>query len=132
MKPAKRTQVDSLGDFYSAFTVIDSSTKPDMTRQEYKDETDTNKLLYRYGVGLVPGRAQPTWGQEVDFDLDLQTALGAVADAKRAWGDLPPNLKAAYPSWQQLLNALESGQLRIKAEEDLPPVPEVTPPVATS
>lgn len=130
MKPAKRSQVDDLGDLYSVETAIDTSVKPDLARQEYKDETDLNKLLFRYGVGLLPGQRQPTWGQEIDYDMDLQTALSAVADAKRAWAGLPPNLKAAYPSWRELLNALESGRLEIKAEEPIAePSPAAVPPL---
>lgn len=128
MKPAKRTQVDDLGDEYSLETALSTSELPDLARQEYKDESDINKLLYRYGVGLVAGQRQPQWGQEVDYDLDLQTALTAVADAKRAHAGLPDNLKARYATWRELLNALESGQLEMKAEEPIPEAPEPIPP----
>lgn len=129
MKPMKRTQVDDLGDVYSAEAVMNTQTSKDFARQEYKDEADVNKLMYRFGVGLLGGQRQPQWGQEIDYDLDLQTALNSVAEAKQAWWGLPDNLKNAYPSWRELLNALESGQLSIKREE--PATPAEPPAIPT-
>lgn len=128
MKPMKRTQVDDLQEVYSAEAVINTQTSKDMARQEYKDEADINKLLYRYGVGLVAGQRQPTWGQEIDYEMDLQTALTSIAQAKQAWAGLDPELQKAYPSWRELLNALESGQLRMHATEPTVEAPSAPVP----
>lgn len=112
MKPAIRTQVDEEQDFYSLAAGI-HFTGPesrDVARQEFKEEADVNQILARYGVN-APQR-QAVFG-ETDFTLDLQQAFGAIDAAKSAHHKLPPNLKEKYPTWQSVLNAIESGQLRI-------------------
>lgn len=126
MKPAIRTQIDDLGDTMTRLTALDCTAMLDTTRQEYKDEADINKLLYRFGVNNQV--RQGTYGEVVDFDMNLQSALAAVDDAKTAWANLSPELRKHYPTWQQLLVAIDTGALRDKSEEPQPPVQ--APPVA--
>lgn len=120
---AIRTQADDLGPEMSIETGLDCSNDPQLTRQEFKDEADVNKLLLRYGVGL-PVRT-PEWGVTTDFDIDLQIALSAIHEAKQAHRDLPDNLKAKYPTWKKLLNALDRGELQLNLKE---PEPTQAPP----
>lgn len=112
-KKAVRTQVDGDQDIYSDRAALDFTGTPDPTRQEFKKETDVNYILNRFGVPIAKG----TWGQEVDYTLDLQNALGAITDARRAHRNLPPDLRKKYPTWQSLLNALEAGTLEMHNEE---------------
>lgn len=123
MRKAERKQNDDLQEEYSYSGGLACTAEEDVTRQEFKDETDINKLLTRYG-GNVPLRAA-TYGGTVDDNIDLQQALGAIADAKHAWRNLPENLRNRYTDWRQLLNALENGQLKLHTEEPIatPPAP---------
>lgn len=105
---AKRKQNDHLQDEYSIETGLDFTDVEPITRQEFKDEADLNILLARYGV------AQPTrpmkYGEEIDYTLDLQTALASLEAARRAHFNVPDELRAKYPDWQSVLNGAESGQ----------------------
>lgn len=115
-KPAVRQQHDGMQDAYSDEAAIDCTTKPDLARQEFKTESDVNNILNRFGVPIANG----TFGTEVDYTIDLQHALGAITDARRAHRNLPENLREKYPTWQSLLNALESGSLEMKNEDEPP------------
>lgn len=53
----------------------------DRTRQEFKDESDTNWLLRRYGVN-VP-QVKPQYG-EVDMDIQYQDAVQAHQEVAEA------------------------------------------------
>lgn len=109
MKPAIRTQVDELFDTYSLATAIDTQNLPDMTRQEFKDDTDVNKILQRYGVDGLPRKPEYS---AVDYDLDLQTALNSIREAERALAKLPEELREKYSAWERLLAGAYSGQLK--------------------
>lgn len=128
-KPAERQQHDGYQDVYSAAAAINCSTQPDPTRQEFKQETDVNFILNRFGIPIANG----TFGREIDYTIDLQNALAAIAEARQSHRRLPPDLRTRYPTWQSLLNALDSGDLEIKAGEkpgETPPQPPVvTPPL---
>lgn len=106
MNPSIRTQIDGLEDEYSLATALDTSADPMLTRQEYKDEADLNILLSRFGV---PGARPMTWGQEIDWNTDLQQALGAMEQAKSVENTVPEELKSKYPTWRHVLNAVENG-----------------------
>jgi len=129
----ERKQGDGKQDDYSEISGLDCSQDKDLARQEFKDEADINILLRRFGVG-TPSRV-PQFGGEYDFDIDLQKAKNAIAETQRAYNALPPNLKEKYKDWQTLLNAIQSGQLRIdmrqyqeevKTEEKTTPVSPVS------
>lgn len=109
MKPAIRTQTDELQDSYSLLTALDCSNLPDMTRQEFKDETDVNKILARFGVN-TPMR-QPIYGA-VDYDMDLQQSLAAIKTAQQTADKLPKQLRDKYYHWEMLLEGMRSGQFK--------------------
>lgn len=116
MHKAIRSQSDDLGDVYSVEIVPDFSKAVDTARQEFKDEADINILLKRFGV-FAPQK-QLQFGH-VDYGLDLQQAFAAIADAKRAWQVMPADVKSEFPTWQSLLNAIESGQIKITPEAEI-------------
>lgn len=112
-------------NLYSERSGIDFSQSKDRTRQEGKADADVNTILARYGVGGQPLR-QTVYG-ETNYDMDLQRTMAAVDAAKSAWQQMPANLREKYPSWQDLLNGLESGALRLDMA-NLPPAPKSVPP----
>lgn len=122
MHRAIRTQVDDAFDAYSEQVVVDTSSLDDLARQEQKDETDINVLMARFGVAAFAQRPELSTGADVDYDLDLQQALGAIAQAKDAWFGMPEDIRRKFPSWQSLLSALESGEIVLKPESERPPV----------
>lgn len=125
MHKAIRSQADDLGDFYSNMAGIETTGWEDTARQEFKSEADINVMLAKFGV-MTPQR--PLQFGEIDYTIDLQQAIEAVAEAKRVWERMPDDVKAAYPSWESLLNAAISGELRIHLEaEPEPPPPPVEP-----
>lgn len=109
--PVPRSQPDGLQLVYSQATALDMSESKDLARQEFRDEADINIILKKFGVtshGITPRF------QEVDYDADLQSALGAIAEARRVHADIDPELRKKYPTWQSLLNAMATGELTMK------------------
>lgn len=105
----------------TATSLFRDPDKPDPVRQEFKADADVNTILKRFGVE----QRQVTYG-EADTDLDLQGALEAVRSADEAFQGLPKNLRDKYRNMKNLLNAIESGALKLdmRPEGELPPLPK--------
>lgn len=114
--PAIRTQPDTWASSWSEATGLDCSDKPDMTRQEFRAETDVNQIMSRYGAN-APMRER-IYGT-VDFDGDLQQALGAVQIAQDAIRKLPASLRAKYATWEDLLTGLHNGSFKVDLDAQL-------------
>lgn len=113
---AIRSQADNKGDAISAATALEPGEDVH-TRQEFKDETDINNIMKRFGqTGMIATR-QMEWGKEIDESIDLQQAIGAINQARAATFNVPPELKTKYPNWQTLLNAAESGEYAADLQE---------------
>lgn len=132
MHKAERTQADDLQEDYSIMSALDCGDSQDMTRQEFKDDADTNKLLNRFGVGLPQRQAE--YGQEINFDLDLQTALDTMNKARLAYRELPAEIRKQYPSWQRIVAAINSGTLTldIKPKDGIPDTQQPKPDSKTT
>lgn len=104
-QPDERTQVDGQQEKYSLQSGIDFTGTDVIVRQEYKDDADINKMLARFGLDTQ--LRQMTWGAEIDERIDLQQALFAIDQAKRI--QIPEELRGKYPTWQDILNAAETG-----------------------
>lgn len=131
MHHAIRQQNDERQEEYSRLTALDASSRVgnvDKARQEDLPGTDINAMFKRFG-GFGQVRTDPQFG-EIDYDLNLQTALAAVDQARSAWRRQPQSIKELYPTWQQLLLAVEDGEIRVKdgklelTEAPKPPRPE--------
>lgn len=126
MPKAPRSQSDDAAKLYSEASAIDCSDSPDMTHQEFRDESDINDILQRFGV--LTNRREIQFGEQ-DFNIDLQTAMTAVAQAEEVHDRLPPELKIKYPTWRSMLNAASTGNLkedlhRAAETKTVPPEPE--------
>lgn len=85
--------------------VIACDPAEDKARQEFKEDSDINVQMRRYGVGHAFEVGS------VDYDLDLQASIEAVNAAHDAWRRLPANVRDKWPSWDALQAAAESGEL---------------------
>lgn len=112
----ERHQTDGLQEEYSLAT---GTTTPgeDPVRQEFKEEVDINNILTRFGVSAAFS-GQPMYG-EVDFTIGLQEAISAVDQAADAHRRMPKEIKDLYPTWQSMLNAIQSGDLRRATLEEI-------------
>lgn len=130
MNPAVRTQHDDAQQTYSQAGGLDCSDSKDTTRQEFRDETDVNVILRRFGVDSFQAK-QPLFG-ETDYEIDLQQALDAIKTAKEVHRGLPPELKKIYPNWRSMLNGANTGDLKKDldrlAEEAKPKIVPPAPP----
>lgn len=112
-----RLQYDGKQDIYSEGTGLGCDPDEDVTRQEFKDECDVNKILSR--LGALPPSRPVHFGGDVDFDVDLLSAYEAVQRAREAYDALSPKIRAQYRDWQTLAADLVSGKL----PEEAPPSP---------
>lgn len=79
-----------------------------LTRQEFKEDTDINILLARFGVNTQV-RNDMQW-TEIDYTTDLQKAYAALDAAKRADTGVPPELRDKYPNYLALMSGIERGE----------------------
>lgn len=108
----------------------------DPTRQEFKDEVDVNNILARHGVLQLTNK-MPIIGAEIDYSIDLQMGLEMVDSIQAAWQQLDPGIRQKYPSYQELLWAMERGDIKMAPEpldntktdsnNTAPPTTEPTP-----
>lgn len=106
MHPAVRSQVDDLQELYSLESGLACTPEEDKARQEFKAEADINVLLRKYGA--VPQR--PLSYGEVDFDLDLHTAINAVSQASLGYASLPEHVRRKFPDLPSLFAAIANGE----------------------
>lgn len=112
---AIRSQADTKGDHYTQMTGLYCPPEEDMTRQEFKNDADINILLRRFGVN-TPQRPGATFG-EVDYDLDLHTAMQATLQLHHAWSKAPADVRERYPSPNDLFHATQTGELKTFLQE---------------
>lgn len=110
-----RTQSDTLGDTMSRESALDCSTDRDMTRQEFKEETDINVLLKKFGLNQ---QSRPLIYGEYDYTVDYQQALQSVEEARRAYMRMPQEIRDKYPNTKSMLDGMATGALA-KDLEDL-------------
>lgn len=111
--PAFRTQDDGLGDEMSKATAF-TTDEISRTRPEFAEEKDINYMLDRFGVNQ---QQRPVTYGEMDMNPDLQSAMLAIAEAKKVVATVPPELRTKYPDWRSVLNAAESGQYALDLEK---------------
>lgn len=87
---------------YSRFDLPPSPSvkfvKASLTRQEFADESDLNKIMEKYAAGVAPipsGSRAPMFG---DFSLlpDYQTSLEMIRQANDAFMELPSKLRERF------------------------------------
>lgn len=83
-------------------------------RQEFKADANIEHIL-RSHLGIPPNGKLPLPGHPfIDFDMNLQDGLNAVAEANRAWLRIPEPFRTRFVSWEGIQNALADGVIIIK------------------
>lgn len=109
-----RTQVDDLQNQYSRDSMLDTTDRPDMTRQELKDDADINILLRRHGLNQ---QSRPLQFGEYDYTIDYQQALDSVTTAQKAYNRMPIEIRDKYPNLSTMLSAMATGELATDLEK---------------
>ena len=105
-----RKQHDSVDEMTIANGLV-CNPDEDMTRQEFRDEADVNKLMMRHG--LVP---RPVQYGEWDFDQDLTSSVQTRQAVSEAYAVLPQEVRAKFPDMGSVWAAIASGALKIGPE----------------
>lgn len=107
--PFQRMAGDGLGDIISELTGKDTGTET-LVRQEFLADTQIENILRNHNIDPT---LRPIQNMEVDYTMDLQQALAAIDQAKRANFQVPDELRGKYPDWRAVLNGAESGQYQV-------------------
>jgi len=120
-----RSKIDIFDDI-AVSSGLFCDPEEDMTRQEFKDEADINKILHRHGV--MP---RPVQYGEWNFDEDLTSSVMARRQVDEAFMALPLEVRQQYPNMSAVWAAIASGALKIGAEgvevPSSPSTPEQAP-----
>lgn len=111
-----RTQNDGLQEAVSQAETVDCSNMPDLARQEFKAESDTQSILKKFGVEAFHNR--PILAYEFDDSLDLKTALDTVRQTQEAYQRLPDNIKQRFPDWNAVALGVEKGEILLDKPEE--------------
>lgn len=103
-----RSQADNLGDSMSTATGIDFSGEESLTRTEFAEEASMDYILKNFGVGTTLRPIK--YGEEVDFQLGLGDAIELLNRVEPIKDAVPPELRAKYPNWRVLVQAVNSGE----------------------
>lgn len=123
MKPAIRSQADdTMNEAYSKRTAISFAKAKDTARQEFKAEADVNTILRKFGA-FAPMK-QTRYGEAIDDNLDLQMSLEYVAEIKRAYVNLPREIRLDYPSIESFLQGAARGDFKLEDIKPETPTPD--------
>lgn len=73
------------------------------------------------------GQPRPLVYGERDYDLDLERAFQLRDLGNATWNNLPPELKAKYPTWPKFLEAVDNGTIEL-IDSDPPAAQPPQPP----
>lgn len=126
MKPRVtfRSQADHF-DQDSLVAVVDCSNDEPITRQEFKDDSDINSLLSRYGA--LPPSSRPAVFQDIDYTQDLLSSYEALSRAETLFEGLSPQVQQFFGSWANLAQALADGTANELFTKAHPPAPKPDP-----
>lgn len=112
-------------DQISFLTGIDIDPSEDQARQEFRADTDVDTILARHGgAALRPAQPLAGFGQVVDYDTDLGTALRMVAEAKAAYEAAPADIRKRFKSYGAFVEAVQDGRVAVRDAEGAPIPPQ--------
>lgn len=109
-----RRQSETQKDRQKYRVKVDCSKDPKIVRQEQKIETSLDWILSRHGI--APAGTRPM-NVNIDYTIDLQQAVEATRAAKRAFNQLPAELRKDFHNWTDVLVGLDNGTIKINFGE---------------
>lgn len=88
-------KIPKVRDRYSEDVIVVLNTGEGLTQQEFRDETDINLILQKYGVHAIAGEHPPQVYRDVSKDYDYMEAFQAVQEAQEAFAALPAHARRA-------------------------------------
>jgi len=74
-----------------------SCPESSLAKQEFKDESDINTIVQRFGIGYeMPEGMQPVTNAVFEEIYDFQSAMNAVIDAQKTFEALDANLRYRF------------------------------------
>lgn len=135
-------KIPKVRDLFSESVSVVLNTGPGLTQQEFKDESDINLILAKYGVHAIAGEHPPEVYRDVSKDYDYMEAFNAVQEAQEAFAQLPADARRALgddPIRLMELSQTEAGVRELikmgfvdpdKQAVGKQPVPSADPPEA--
>ena len=97
-----------------------------LTQQQFKDETDINVIVERFGVtGLLPQAMHMPSYDDFTQVVDYHTAMNAMRAAEDSFNALPANIRERFRNDPQLLVEFCSDDANIAEARTLGLLPEI-------
>lgn len=91
-------------DAVSRETGVTCPDGDDYTQQQFKEETDINEIVRRFGLtGQMPDDVRVPVSGDFTGVFDFQTAMNAVVEAERSFMQLPAEIRARFANDPQRL-----------------------------
>lgn len=99
-------------DEITRLTGLSCPPEENLTRQEFKDEADINNIVARFYPFAPPMARVPQYGEQ-DMSLDLHQAMLGIQAAREAYADVPPALRAQFPTYADFVRAVAAGEVEV-------------------
>lgn len=84
-------------DQVSLETGVACTKEEDMTQQSFKEESDINEIVRRFGLtGQMPADFRAPQSGDFTGIYDFQSAMNAVRQAQESFDSLPANIRAKF------------------------------------
>lgn len=98
-------------------TAIACDPEEGMTQQQFKDETDINEIVRKFGLtGELPENFRPPQSGDFTEVMDFKTAMNAVRAAEESFMQMPADLRYKFANDpQRLISYLNDDKNREEA-----------------
>lgn len=86
-------KIPKVRDYFSEQVDVVLNTGDGLTQQEFKDETDINLILAKYGIHAIAGSHPPDVYRDISQEYDYAEAFEAVEEAKELFAQLPADAR---------------------------------------
>lgn len=92
-------------------------TNESRVRHEMAHETKIETILQRYGAQAF-GQPQRGTVEYIDYDLDREGIIEVARRARDVYDNADPSVRGRYPTMEEFMAAIDSGEVEIITEED--------------
>lgn len=81
----------------SLMTGLNCDPAEDMAKQQFKEETDINEIVRRFGItGTVPSVFKMPLGPEFQMARDFHSSMNAIREAEETFMTLPAQMRKRF------------------------------------